>query len=113
MHPDLMSGLITDYKLLLIFLAQQLYLLTVTSPDGCSGVSLFLLVFIFVADIMRASLARSSRSALVELISLAIPLLVVINLPGGAESRARLLTHINRWHKVACIPENLKVRNLK
>jgi len=57
---------------------------------------------------MRASLARSSRSALVELISLAIPLLVVINLPGGAESRARLLTHINRWHKVACIPENLK-----
>jgi len=57
---------------------------------------------------MRASLARASRSALVELISLAIPLLLVINLPGGAESRARLLTHINRWHKVACIPENLK-----
>jgi len=57
---------------------------------------------------MRAGLARGSRSALVELISLAIPLLLVINLPGGAESRARLLTHINRWHKVACIPENLK-----
>ena len=70
-----------------------------------------LLVFIFAANIMRASLARVSRSALVELISLAIPLLVVINLPGVAESRARLLTHINRWHKVACIPENLKVCN--
>ena len=90
-----------------------MYILTVISPDGCSDVSVSLLVFIFVADIMRASLARVSRSALVELISLAIPLVVIINLPGGAESRARLLTHINRWHKVACIPENLKVRNLK